>query len=192
MRESFRDEVNALQLGVDEIFFRDIDQYIELLQKWNRIHNLTRMREDEILASIVDSITPFRDLEFSSLVDIGSGAGFPAIPIAILRRDKRVTLVEPIKKKSSFLHYVKSSLKLSNMSVISDRVENIDIEKPDLITSRAVTETETLLQLSKDIIKEGTKLLFYKGSNINSEIKNLELKHQIINRGNRNYLIIEV
>jgi len=192
LRDRFRDEVNTLQLKIDDRFFGDIEEYIQLLQKWNRVHNLTRMGEDEILTSIIDSIAPFKDLDFTHLVDIGSGAVFPAIPIAILKRERKVTLIEPIKKKSAFLHYVKTSLKLSNVEIISNRVENIEIDKPDLITSRAVTETKKLLQLSKSLLKQGIKLIFYKGSNIDNEIKDLEFKYQIINRGNRNYLIIEI
>ncbi len=192
MNQSFIDEIESLQLGVDREFFVDIERYIELLKKWNRVHNLTRMSDNEILSSIIDSITPFKDITFHSLLDIGSGAGFPAIPISILRRDSRVILVEPIKKKSSFLHYVKSSLKLTNVEIYSDRVENLNIESPEIITSRAVTETKTLLELSKNLQKSGTKLLFYKGTNLPTELENLELEYQIINRGNRNYLIIEI
>jgi 16S rRNA (guanine527-N7)-methyltransferase len=192
LNQSFIDEIESLQLGVDREFFVDIERYIELLKKWNRVHNLTRMSDNEILSSIIDSITPFKDITFHSLLDIGSGAGFPAIPISILRRDSRVILVEPIKKKSSFLHYVKSSLKLTNVEIYSDRVENLNIESPEIITSRAVTETKTLLELSKNLQKSGTKLLFYKGTNLPTELENLELEYQIINRGNRNYLIIEI
>ena len=191
MQISFRDEVEKLKLNTDDKFFEDIEKYIQLLQKWNKIHNLTRMNLDEILSSIIDSIVPFQNINFSSLVDIGSGAGFPAIPIAILYREKKITLVEPIKKKSSFLYYIKTSLKLSNTTVISQRVENIDIEIPDLVTSRAVTDVKTLLDITTNIRREKTNLLFYKGSNLQNELRGLDLNYEIINRGNRNYLMIK-
>jgi 16S rRNA (guanine527-N7)-methyltransferase len=125
------------------------------------------------------------------LLDIGSGAGFPAIPIALANRDKKIILVEPLKKKSSFLHYVKTILELENIEIYSDRVENLNIDEVDLITSRAVTETETLINLAKPFIKQGGKLLFYKGSNLPTEIQGLKYKFQIEKRDNRNYLIVE-
>ena len=180
------------KIDVDEKFFQDIEIYIQLLSKWNKIHNLTRMGEKEIYFSIFDSIAPLKFVDFKSLLDIGSGAGFPAIPIALAERDKQIILVEPIKKKSSFLHYIKSSLNLSNVEIYSDRVENLNIDEVDLITSRAVTETETLINLAKPFVKKGGKLLFYKGSNLSTEIKNIGLEYTVKNRDNRNYLIIDI
>jgi 16S rRNA (guanine527-N7)-methyltransferase len=169
----------------------DIEKYISLLQKWNKIHNLTRMNEAEIRKSIEDSLFPIPEIEFNSFLDVGSGAGFPAIPIAIANREKKAILVEPIKKKSSFLHYVKSELGLKNMEIFSERVENLEIEKVDLITSRAVTETKTLLEISSHLLKKGGKFLFYKGSKLPDEVEGLQNEIKIISKDFRNYLIVE-
>jgi 16S rRNA (guanine527-N7)-methyltransferase len=188
LKESFERE----NLSLPENFYKDIENYISLLKKWNKIHNVTRMSEKDILISIVDSIIPMKFVDFETLLDIGSGAGFPAIPIAIMKREKRVILVEPIKKKSAFLHYVKSELSLSNVEIFSKRVEELQIEKVDLVTSRAVTETKTLLEISKNVVKRGGKLLFYKGSNLQNEIDQNLKNWRVENRGNRNYLIVEV
>lgn len=192
MSANFRENIEKEKIEVDAFFYENVEKYIELLRKWNKIHNITRMSSKEIYHSIFDSISPLKFIEFNSLLDIGSGAGFPAIPIAFAKRDKQVILVEPIKKKSSFLHYVKSSLNLSNVEIYSDRVENLKIEPVDLITSRAVTETKTLIELAKPFIKNGGELLFYKGSNLPSEIDGMDLNYRVENRDNRNYLIIKV
>ena len=192
MKTDFRVMVEDEGIEVDEKFFQDVEIYIQLILKWNQIHNLTRMSEKEIYFSIFDSIAPLKFVEFQSLLDIGSGAGFPAIPIALVERDKKVILVEPIKKKSSFLHYVKSSLNLFNVEIYSDRVENLNIDEVDLITSRAVTGTETLIDLARPFVKKGGKLLFYKGSNLSSEIENISVEYKIENRDNRNYLIADM
>jgi 16S rRNA (guanine527-N7)-methyltransferase len=174
-----------------EKFGEEFEQYVALLQKWNRIHNLTRMDRWEIWNSIEDSIAPISEVNFSSFLDVGSGAGFPAIPIAITNREKRAVLVEPIKKKSSFLHFVKSELGLKNMEIFSERVENLEIEEVDLITSRAVTDTEKLIEISAHLLKSGGEFLFYKGSNLPKELENISLPYRVINRGNRNYLFLE-
>jgi len=191
LQSSFRKNVENENIEVGETFFQDIETYIHLIKKWNKIHNLTRMNESEIYHSLFDSIIPLKFVEFQTLLDIGSGAGFPAIPIALACRDKTIILVEPIKKKSSFLHYLKTSLNLTNIKIYSDRVENLNIPKVDLVTSRAVTNTEALINLAKPFAKNGGKLLFYKGSNLQTEIQNITLNYKIEKRENRNYLLIE-
>ena len=192
MKTDFRVMVEDEKIEVNDRFFQDVETYIQLILKWNKIHNLTRMSEYDIYLSIFDSIVPLKFVEFKYLLDIGSGAGFPAIPIALAERDKRVILVEPIKKKSSFLHYLKSSLNLSNIEIYSDRVENLNLKPVDLITSRAVTGTKFLIDLAKPFVKKGGKLLFYKGSNLPTEIEGLDLNYRVEQRDNRNYLIIDI
>jgi 16S rRNA (guanine527-N7)-methyltransferase len=170
---------------------KDFEKYISLLKKWNKVHNLTRMNENAIRESIEDSIFPLSEIEFSSFLDVGSGAGFPAIPIAIMNRDKRAVLVEPIKKKSSFLHFVKSELALNKVEIYSERVENLEIPKVDLITSRAVTETKTLLDISSHLLKSGGNFLFYKGSKLPDEVEGIDMEMKVISKNFRNYLILK-
>jgi len=191
LQNNFRENVENEKIEVGNSFFQDIETYIHLIKKWNKVHNLTRMNESEIYHSIFDSIIPLKFVEFQTLLDIGSGAGFPAIPIALACRDKTIILVEPLKKKSSFLHYLKTSLNLTNIKIYSDRVENLNIPKVDLVTSRAVTNTETLINLAQPFAKSGGKLLFYKGSNLPTEIQNITLNYRIEKRENRNYLLID-
>jgi 16S rRNA (guanine527-N7)-methyltransferase len=171
-----------------------IEFYIDSLFKWNKIHNLTAMKSrDEIYSSIYDSLYPLREVKYGSVLDIGTGAGFPGLFFGIVNREEKTYLVEPNKKRTSFLNYIKSGLKLHNTTILSDRVENIEIDGGvDLITSRAVTDTEMLLSLSKHLWRDGTEALFYKGSNVHNEVEHLNKKYRIVSRGVRNYLVIEV
>ncbi len=99
-------------------------------------------------------------------------------------------LVEPRAKRVAFLHFVKSTLGLSNLHILQSRVEDVKLDdKIDLITSRAVTNTKLLIDLTKHLSKEDTKYLFYKGTLVNDEVDGLDLANKkIVQRGDRNYL----
>lgn len=141
--------------------------YNELLN-WNATHNLTRYTNEKLFwNNVEDSIYPLEFInDFANALDIGSGNGFPAIPLAIIRQNCKFTLVEPNTKKASFLHILSLRLSLSNIEVIKQRVENIKLEsRVDLITSRAVAKSEELIHLSAHLLESSGYFLFYKGSN---------------------------
>jgi 16S rRNA (guanine527-N7)-methyltransferase len=170
-----------------------LEIYISELLKWNSVHKLTNYKNRKtILENIEDSIKPIEYLELSkvkSAVDIGSGAGFPAIFLAMKLENIEFTLLEPLGKKFSFLNYIATKLKLKNVRVLKKRVEELRDEKFDLITSRAVTDTKSILELSKHLTKPSSQILLYKGSSVQNELdKNIECK--IYTEANRNYLII--
>ena len=100
------------------------------------------------------------------------------------------TLVEPLHKRASFLQFIKADLALSNVDVKAVRVEQLSASPYDLITSRAVTDTQMLLKLSKPFHKEGTLLLFYKGEKVYDEV-DPSLNYEIIQQHHRNYLLIK-
>ena len=95
---------------------------------------------------------------------MGSGGGFPAIALGIVKRDSSFVLTEPNAKKASFLNHIKITLNLSNIKILRDRVENIKQNSFDLITSRAFCSTERLIYLTQDLLKNNGYFLFYKGS----------------------------
>jgi 16S rRNA (guanine527-N7)-methyltransferase len=109
--------------------------------------------------------------------------------LAIALPDTQVTLVEPLKKRASFLQFVKADLGLKNVRVVKKRVENMDAEIFELVTSRAVTDTKMLLKLSENFRDENSKLLFYKGERVYDEVDK-DLKHKVIKTKNRHYLLI--
>ena len=169
-------------------------QYKNLLQKWGKVHNLTGVQDDKaIYENILDSIYPIGFLELkniSKIADIGSGAGFPAIPLAIILPDIDFVLIEPRVKRVSFMNTVRLNLGLKNIKIIEARVEDVQDLKSDLILSRAVANADLLLNISENISTIDTQYLLYKGQEVKSEITNLK-NYDIIEFGNRNYLYIK-
>ncbi len=181
-------------LEFENKFYRRCSQFTSLLQQWGNVHNLTaELQNEKIDKNIIDSIYPLKFLnDFKSFADIGTGAGYPGMLLAIARPDVEVTLIEPRSKRVSFLNFVKNALNLTNVEIICDRVENVKDKSFDLITSRAVTNTALLMDLTKNISKENTEFLFYKGSMCESEIKEASINnYEIINVKDRNYLYIK-
>ncbi|DAB37379.1 MAG: 16S rRNA (guanine(527)-N(7))-methyltransferase [Sulfuricurvum sp. GWF2_44_89] len=177
---------------VPEDFLEKIAQYKALLEKWNKVHNLTGAKTlQQIDQFILDAVIPVTFLpSVTKAMDIGTGAGFPGMILAIALPQTHFTLVEPLSKRASFLQFVKADLGLSNVDVKALRVEQLSSEPYDLITSRAVTDTEMLLKLSKPFCSEGTLLLFYKGEKVYDEIDET-LDYTIIEAENRHYLLIK-
>jgi 16S rRNA (guanine527-N7)-methyltransferase len=146
--------------------------------------------ENSVDEFIYDAVFPISFLpSANTLLDIGTGAGFPGMILALALPDTKVTLVEPLTKRASFLQFIKADLGLDNVRVVKKRVEEMDSEIFDIITSRAVTDTQMLLNLSKNFRDENSKLLFYKGEQVYDEVDD-SMKHKIIKTKNRHYLLI--
>ncbi len=186
-------EQNDFQFNKD--FYKDCTVFTKLLQQWGKIHNLTgRLSLEDINQNILDSIYPLNFIDsYDSFADIGTGAGYPGLLLAIARKDMKAYLIEPRIKRVSFLNFVKASLKLDNLTIICDRVEKVKDLKVDLVTSRAVTNTSLLLDITKDIVNEDASYLFYKGSMLNEELEaaSVNKNYKIVNRNDRNYLYIK-
>ena len=191
---SLEDSLKAYDLNLDSSFFASCEVFKNLLQKWGRVHNLSaNLQKDEIDLNIIDSVYPLSFVDsFSSFADIGSGVGYPGLILAFARKDISAYLIEPRVKRVAFLNFVKASLKLENLHIIEARVENVKDLRVDLITSRAVTNTKLLLQLTQNIKKENSSYLFYKGSMLETELQDLELEnYKIVTKDDRNYLYIK-
>lgn len=188
-------KLEQIELEFDDLFYERCEKFTKLLQQWGKVHNLTAsLKDEEIVNNIIDSVYPLKFIDdFSSLADIGTGAGYPGMLLAIARPDAKVTLVEPRAKRVAFLNFVKSALKLENVVVLQKRVEDIEPQKFDIITSRAVTNTTLLLQLTQHLNDENTQYLFYKGSVCQEEIENAKLKnYEVVKVGeHRNYLYMK-
>jgi 16S rRNA (guanine527-N7)-methyltransferase len=172
-----------------------LELFASLLNEWNQIHNLTGAKNiDAIYANIVDSLYPLTFIEKpKTLLDVGTGAGFPGLVLAIALPDTKVVLAEPLKKRVSFLKYAAINLNLQNVKVEAKRVEQVEYDAFDLITSRAVTNTKLLLDLTKEISNSLTEYLFYKGSRVFDEIEDVQhqLTYDIVQKSQRNYLYIK-
>jgi len=172
-----------------------LENFASLLHEWNQIHNLTGARTvDAIYVNIIDSLYPLTFIKKpETLLDVGTGAGFPGLVLAIALPETRVVLAEPLKKRVSFLKYAAIDLGLSNVSVEAKRVEEVADEAFDLISSRAVTNTRLLLELTSKISDAHTEYLFYKGSRVFDEIEDVQhqLRYDIVQKNQRNYLYIK-
>ncbi|NPA88403.1 16S rRNA (guanine(527)-N(7))-methyltransferase RsmG [Caminibacter pacificus] len=168
-----------------------LEKFTNELLKWNKTHKLTNYTtKEEIEAQIQDSLYPLEKIkDAKTAIDIGTGAGFPGLILAIAMPDTKWYLVEPLKKRYSFLNYLKTILGLKNVTVVPKRLENADIEPVDLITSRAVMPTPEILKIAKPYLKENSTLLLYKGSNVLDELNGI--KASIISKDKRNYIFIK-
>ena len=191
MQVNLKDKLISDNLELPDNFFYNIQKYKEHLFKWNKIHNLTGAKDEETIDEFIyDAIYPISFLpKVKTLMDIGTGAGFPGMILALGLPDTQVTLVEPLTKRASFLQFIKADLGLKNVTVVKKRVEEMQSEVFDIITSRAVTDTKMLLDLSRNFRNENSKLLFYKGENVYDEVDKT-LKYKIIKTKNRHYLLI--
>lgn len=181
-------------LNFDDKFYEDCEVFIKLLQQWGKVHNLSgRLSRSDIEENILDSLYPLGFInKYRSFADIGTGAGYPGLILAIAQRDIKAHLIEPRIKRVSFLNFVKASLKLENLTIYSSRVEEVKNLEVELITSRAVTNTSLLLDITKNIKKENSSYLFYKGSMLESELQAAKINnYKIVNKKDRNYLYIK-
>lgn len=186
--------LEANNLKFENKFYEDCEVFVKLLQQWGTIHNLSgRLTRDNIYENILDSLYPLTFIEkYESFADIGTGAGYPGLILAIALRDTKAYLIEPRIKRVSFLNFVKATLKLDNLVVLCNRVEEVKDLQVDLITSRAVTNTSLLLDITKNIKKPNSSYLFYKGSMLESELENAKVNnYKIVNKKDRNYLYIK-
>jgi len=185
---------NIEELNIDKEFLKKCEEFKKILQHWGNIHNLSAELEDiKIENNIYDSIYVLKFIKsYTSVADIGTGAGYPGLILAMARPNIKFYLIEPRAKRVAFLNFVKNSFKLENVEILCNRVEYVKDIKVELITSRAVTNTALLLNLTKNISDENTSYLFYKGSMLESELEEAKIyNYKIIKKDEkRNYLYI--
>ncbi len=165
------------EFGLTKEQINKFEKYLNLLLEWNEKFNLTAItNKDEIEEKhFIDSIelVKFFDLKNKTLIDIGSGAGFPGIPLAIVEPNLKVTLLEATGKRVTFLKEVVKELDLKNVEIIQGRAEELGTrEKYDIVTARAVKELNILLEISFYLVKVGGSFIAYKSSLIDEEISN--------------------
>ncbi len=159
--------------------YENLNVFAKLVLDWNQKFNLISKSTESIIweRHILDSLQTckFISVESENLIDLGSGAGFPGIVVGIIAKqifpELKVNLIESIGKKASFLLTVKNELALDNVTIYNNRIEDIKIEKADIITSRALAVLTKLLEYSKPFCKKNTKLIFPKGEKWKEEIK---------------------
>ena len=154
-------------------------KYMNLLIEWNKKMNLTAITKPEeiIVKHFVDSLTISKDIpENSKIVDVGTGAGFPGIPLKIYRKDIEVILVDSLNKRINFLNEVIKELELKEIEAVHSRAEEIGKNKKyreqfDIATSRAVANLSTLSEYLIPLVRLEGKVIAMKGAEIKDELK---------------------
>lgn len=179
-KEEFIKYTNYLGIEINDKILSNLEKYYNILKEENEKYNLTRIVEKEVvyLKHFYDSLTIAKivDIKNQSICDLGSGAGFPGLVLAICFPSAKLTLIEANGKKCNFLNLVKEKLSLDNVTVINTRVEEyarVNREIYDIVTARAVAPLKHLLEYGVPLVKEKGYFIAMK-SNVTEEIKNIE------------------
>ena len=176
-KESFARLLEEQGLSLDSNQLSQFETYLHLIQEWNEKMNLTAITEDSGIweKHFYDSIVPFLHTPFETLCDVGSGAGFPGIPLAIAWPQRQFTLVEPLQKRCRFLNEVISVLHLHNVQVVNARAEDYAATHRaefDAVSARAVARLSILLELCIPLLKDDGTFIALKGANAHEELAN--------------------
>lgn len=159
--------ITALQLDLNEKQIEQLLDYLALLFKWNTVYNLTSVRDpmQMVTLHLLDSLAAVPAFSGAkSVLDVGAGGGLPGIVLAIARPDMKVALIDTVHKKTAFLTQVKAELGLSNVTVHTARVEQLQVpHKFDVITSRAFADLSDFVNWSGQLLDEGGQFIALKG-----------------------------
>ena len=176
--KEIKEKANKIDLQINDTQIEQFYNYMNLLLEWNQKINLTAITDenDIILKHFIDSITINKYLsDYKSIVDVGTGAGFPGIPLNIINNKLEYTLVDSLNKRISFLNDVINNLELNNITAVHSRVEDFaknNRECFDIATSRAVASLNVLVEYLLPLIKVNGICICMKGPNIQEEIDN--------------------
>ena len=158
--------LGALGLALRKPQVDTLERYLDLLEKWNRVYNLTGIRERDRMVThhLLDSLAILPHVRGPRVLDVGSGAGLPGIPLAIANPELRVTLLDSNHKKTAFLRQAVAELGLANASIETERVESWTTTlRFDTIVSRAFAELGQFVAAVGRLLEPGGRLLAMKG-----------------------------
>lgn len=173
-----KQKLNEFNIEISDNQLEKFDKYMKLLLEWNEKINLTAIIEpDEVkIKHFLDSLTVLKYInDEDKVIDIGTGAGFPGIPLKIMKPDAKITLLDSLNKRINFLNLVIEELELKNIEAIHGRAEEfarnkLYREKYDVAVSRAVANLSTLTEYMLPFVKVGGRCICMKGANLKEEL----------------------
>jgi 16S rRNA (guanine527-N7)-methyltransferase len=159
--------IAAMHLDVSPAQQDKLMNYLALMFKWNAVYNLTSLRDPMQMVThhLLDSLAAVPAFaKAHNVLDVGSGGGLPGIVLAIVRPDMKVSMIDTVHKKTAFLTQVKAELSLTNVTVYTARVEQLQVsDKFDVITSRAFADLSDFVNWSNHLLADGGRYIALKG-----------------------------
>lgn len=158
--------LKQLEINLPENSREKILMHLKLLTKWNKVHNLTAIHsfKDMLIRHVFDSLSIARFIQGENVLDVGTGAGFPGIPLAVTFPDRNFVLLDSNNKKTTFLTHVVLSLRLSNVKVINSRIENFNFDQRfATIVTRATSSIKEMFMRVKHLLADNGQLLMMRG-----------------------------
>jgi 16S rRNA (guanine527-N7)-methyltransferase len=183
LQERIAQGARAMNLTLPARAEQRLAQYLELVEKWNRVHNLTSVRDaaQMVVVHALDSLSILPHLEgCSRILDVGTGAGLPGIPVAIAMPAAHVTLLDSSHKKCDFLEQARIELALANIDVVCERIEQWKPpQKFDAVVSRAFSELSDFVVQAQHAVAEGGRMIAMKGVYPFDEIARVPATHRV-------------
>ncbi len=182
---SLAEGLESMGLALDPPAQAKLIAYLSLIEKWNKVHNLTAIREPAqmVVLHLLDSLVVLPHVTGAhTLLDVGSGAGLPGIPLAVARPTLAVTLLDANHKKATFLRQAKAEMALANTEVVCERVEQWrPAASFDIVVSRAFSDIAAFVEQAGHLVAPGGALLAMKGANPREELAKLPSTHRVEN-----------
>ncbi len=160
--------IEEMKLAIPAAQLEKLMGYLALMNKWNSVYNLTSLRDPMQMVThhLLDSLAAVPAFAGAqNVLDVGAGGGLPGIVLAITRPDMKVSMIDTVHKKTAFLKQVKAELELSNVTVHTMKVQDLEVsDKFDVITSRAFADLSDFLNWSGHLLADGGKFIALKGT----------------------------
>ncbi len=176
-RDLLVEGLHRMSLNLSDQMIDQLMAYLNLIEKWNRVYNLTAIRErDEMIKlHFLDSLSILNHLEMEHVLDVGSGAGFPGIVLAITKPELKVTVMDSVNKKTTFMQQVKSELSLTNLNVVNARVEDYQTTILfDGVITRAFSSIQNMLLMTQHTLQKNGAWLAMKSKDVKEELEALD------------------